>query len=158
MQVIQALTSNQSSSAPSEPRIDIHRPEPFSGAEKKLSNFLFACELNFESNASQFTVDSKKIQYVVSLFTGTALQWAQTQFAKTPRPLFLYDWSQFRQTLEQMFGEKNPEHHIAGEIDKLFMKDNHRASQFVTEYFALSSNLSWGDEALEHHFFKHLAP
>lgn len=154
--LIQTLLEHQPKS---EPKIDVNRPEVFTGKNsKKLRPFLFACNLTFESNSRAYDTDEKKINFAVALFSETALLWAQTQFARNPRPAFLSNWQAFVTELRTLFGEPDATHRAAMELEKLQMKNEHRAARYVTEFFSITAELAWNDEALEHAFYRRLAP
>ena len=42
------------------------------------------------------------------------------------------------------------------EMERLKMKDTHQVARFTMEFLTLSSELNWGDEALE--YYRSLAP
>ena len=156
---LQAILSAQPSASHLDVRVDIQKPEEFSGSDsRKLHPFIFSCELNFSSNPQQFAVEENKINFAVSLFTGTALTWAQTQFSCEPVPDYLHEWHSFKEELYALFGEANPAMRAAMELEKLLMKDSHHAARFITDFSALAAELNWGDEALEHAFYRRLAP
>ena len=151
---IEALTQPRS-----ETKLEINRPEDFNGTnDKKLQPFFFTCELNFDSNPRQFSSDERKIHYAISFFTGTPLKWVQTQFGKNPRPEFLSDWKRFKQEVTKLFGNPDPTSVAATALDNIYMQDNHKATRFITDFMTIASELNWGDDVLEHYFFRRLPP
>jgi hypothetical protein len=156
---LQTVLSGLSSGSRSDPHVDINKPDEFTGSDpRKLRPFIFTCELNFSSNPSQFSSDSKKVNYAVALLAGTALKWAQTRFTESPIPTCLSDWTEFKNELENLFGEPDVHSRAAFDLERLQMKNGHHAARFITDFFALASELNWGEEALEHAFYKRLAP
>lgn len=51
---------------------------PFSGVAENCSGFLAQCTLLFEMQSQCFTTDRAKVEFIISLLSGRALQWAKT--------------------------------------------------------------------------------
>src|SRR5215471_6032681 len=149
---IEALTPSRS-----EPKLELTNPEKFNGtSDKKLQPFFFTCELNFDTNPRHFATDDRKIQYAISHFTDTPLVWVRTQSALEPRPEFFSSWKLFKEKITKMYGIQDPTSAAATALDNLYMRENHKCNRYVADFLALSTQLSWGDDALEHVFFRHL--
>jgi len=54
----------------------INDPPLFSGTAKDLDGFLKRIELAIEANPRRFPDDRRKVMFVISYFTGRALNWA----------------------------------------------------------------------------------
>src|SRR5215469_4804062 len=149
---IEALTQSRS-----EPKLELTNPEKFNGtSDKKLQPFFFTCELNFNTNPRHFATDERKIQYAIAHFANTPLVWVHTQSALNPRPKFLSTWKRFKEKITRMYGIQDPSSAAASGLDNLYMCKNHKCNRYVADFLALSTQLNWGDDVLEHIFFRHL--
>ena len=54
----------------------INDPPLLSGITKDLDGFLIRIELSIEANPQRFPDDRRKVMFVISYFTGRALNWA----------------------------------------------------------------------------------
>src|SRR5215469_4737238 len=149
---IEALTQSRS-----EPKLELTNPEKFNGtSDKKLQPFFFTCELNFDTNPRHFATDERKIQYAIAHFADTPLVWVRTQSALQPRPDFFSTWKLFKEKITKMYGIQDPSSAAASGLDNLYMRENHKCNRYVADFLALSTQLNWGDDVLEHIFFRHL--
>ncbi|KAI2657384.1 Transposon Tf2-6 polyprotein [Labeo rohita] len=67
--------STSSATVPSSP---MARPAPYSGRAEECNGFLLQCSLIFTMQPTLYPTDQSKIAFIISLLTGSALQWAET--------------------------------------------------------------------------------
>ncbi|KAL0146495.1 hypothetical protein M9458_058126 [Cirrhinus mrigala] len=65
-------------SSPPVPSSPMARPAPYSGRAEECNGFLLQCSLIFTMQPMQYPTDQSKIAFIISLLSGSALQWAET--------------------------------------------------------------------------------
>ncbi|KAI2661165.1 Transposon Tf2-9 polyprotein [Labeo rohita] len=72
--------STSSLPVPSSP---MARPAPYSGRAEECNGFLLQCSLTFTMQPTLYPSDQSKIAFIISLLSGSALQWAETLWLQT---------------------------------------------------------------------------
>ena len=77
-----------------------------------------------------------KIQYAISYLSGPALQYFKPAILSdvTPEPVWLTDWDSFRDKLETNFGPFDNTAQAEIELEKVVMKEHHRAARYFIEF------------------------
>ena len=75
----------------------------------------------------------------------------------TPKPVWLTDWDSFCNELETNFGPFDNTTQAEIELEKIVMKEHHRAAQYFIEFSWASTQTQWNDAALRHITYKGLA-
>ncbi|KAI2644950.1 Transposon Ty3-I Gag-Pol polyprotein [Labeo rohita] len=75
----------ESSPSPStsSPPVPSSRPAPYSGRAEECNGFLLQCPLTFTIQPTLYPTDQSKIAFIISLLSGSALQWAETLWLQT---------------------------------------------------------------------------
>ena len=92
--------------------------------------------LNFQDHPKAFTTGAAKIQYAISYLSGPALQYFKPAILGevTPEPVWLTDWDSFRDELETNFGPFDNAAQAEIELEKIIMKEHHRAARYFIEF------------------------
>ena len=115
--------------------------------------------LNFRDRPSAFKTGSAKVQYVISYLTGTALVHCEPAILGEiwPEPLWLSNWDLFKAELEFNFGHFNNAAQAEIELEKIVMKEHHKAARYFIDFTTASTRTGWNDAALRHAAYKGLA-
>ncbi|KAI5610531.1 nephrocystin-4-like [Silurus asotus] len=125
-------------------------PARFSGEPGHCRSFLTQCGIIFHLQPSSFSTKVAKVAYVISLLSGPALQWDQTQ---TPHCL---SFSAFSGELRKIFDFASPRHDAAR---LLFSATQGRRSvaEFAAEFRTAATDSGWNPTALYDAFYRGLA-
>jgi hypothetical protein len=106
--------------------------------------------LNFRDCPSTFKTGSAKVQYAISYLTGTALQYCEPAILGEiqPEPLRLGNWHLFKAKLEFNFGPFNNAAQAEIELEKIVMKEHHKAARYFIDFTTASTRTGWNDTAL----------
>jgi Domain of unknown function (DUF4939) len=142
---------------PNKPSSKIREPDTFDGSDsRKLQPFIVQCTLNFRDRPNAFPTDSEKITYMLSYLKGTALAWFEPGLLAEDTPAWLENLDLFISELQVNFGPFDPEGEAEAELDKLQMRDNHKATKYLVEFQRLAARVEWGDAALRRQLYKGL--
>ncbi|KAL0180404.1 hypothetical protein M9458_025846 [Cirrhinus mrigala] len=94
--------STSSLPVPSSP---MARPVPYSGWAEECNGFQLQCSLIFTMQPTLYPTDQSKIAFIISLLSGSALQWAETLWLQT-RPATQTIQS-FIAHFKEVFGQSN---------------------------------------------------
>jgi Domain of unknown function (DUF4939) len=111
-------------------------PNQFDGLDlKKLQGFLLQCKLNFRAKPESFRDDSAKINYILSLLKGTALDYFEPFLVEdlANEPGWLTNFEYFTKELYIYFGLYDQQAKAKIELEQLVMKDNHKATKFFCQ-------------------------
>src|SRR3979490_74449 len=115
----------------------VHEPEVYDGTDQaKLRTFFLQCMLNFRDRPSAFKTGASKIQYAISYLSGPALQYFEPAILGEifPEPTWLLNWAEFHSELEVNFRPFNSAAQAEIELEKIVMKDHHRAAVRATPH------------------------
>ena len=128
-----------------------HIPSPrvFEGDLTRCCGFVTQCELVFKHNPSRFYSDDSKIAFIVSLFTGRALDWAVASFNNDAR--FASDYIYFISELRLVFDHPPDGLDSATRLHTL-SQGARSVAEFAVEFRILAARSKWGDEALRSAF------
>ena len=138
------------SSLPKEPQVSTL--ETFSGKED-LRIYLQQCELCFELQPSRYPNDYQKVGLILSYLCGPAAKWARPYLSNKEHEL-RKSLSNFTRALQEAFGDPDYELRAASELRAL--KQTTSVAKYAAEFQAISSNLSWNDDALYSQFYEGL--
>ncbi|KNZ57884.1 uncharacterized protein VP01_204g9 [Puccinia sorghi] len=135
-------------------------PDKFDGeTSSKLRGFLQSCKLLFSNDPSTFAADRQKVLYAASYLSGRAAQWFEPYLDlldnKSPTCI-LNNWDRFEQQLFTLFGDPNEVRNAEFELNSLAMKENGKASTYISQFRTLQSRVDWNDAAFAFHFRKGL--
>ena len=90
----------------------IRKPEPFTGDRKKLEGFIHDCEIYVAANATDFTSNASKSQFILSYIGGgEAESWKEhyynTVIHRTPGTLTWQDPEDLATNLRQNFARED---------------------------------------------------
>ena len=131
-------------------------PDRFDGQDSaKLCPFLQSCKLLFENDSSQFSKDRLKVVYAATYLGGEAAIWFNPYLNildNSDPHCILNNWDAFEQQLFSMFGDPNEVRNAKLDMDRLVMKDNHKAPTYVAKFRAIQTQINWNDSALAFQF------
>jgi hypothetical protein len=124
----------------------------------KLHPFLVQCQINFNDHPSTFADDKMKVNFTISYLKGIALTWFKPYLIilVTPLPGFLSNYLLFCQELQGNFGPLDPTGSAESEIKNLRIKDNQCISKYLIQFNCLTTEINWGNSALQHAFYRGL--
>jgi hypothetical protein len=114
--------------------------------------------LNFRDRPSAFKTGSAKVQYTISYLTGTALQYCEPAILGElhPEPAWLGNWELFKAKLEFSFRPFNNAAQAKIKLEKIVMKEHHKAVRYFIDFTTASTQTRWNDAALRHAAYKGL--
>jgi Retrotransposon gag protein len=142
------------------PRAKVRDPEVYDGNDQaKLRTFFLQCMLNFRDRPKAFATGATKVQYAISYLSGPALQYFEPAILGEiiPEPIWLQDWDSFRVELETNFGPFDNAAQAEIELEKIIMKEHHKAARYFIEFARASTRTQWNDAALRHFAYRGLA-
>jgi hypothetical protein len=145
---------------PREPnRSSLKDPETFSGEEpEKLKEFLSLCRLHFSKRPETYASDGSRILYVMSYLRGDAHHWfTADEHDDGTLPYWDGDFAAFVAELRGNFGPTDSVGDAKTRITQLRMKSNKSIVKYMVRFNCLASQLSWGNAALCHQFYRGLS-
>ena len=143
-----------------ESKARVREPEVYDGTDQaKLRTFFLQCFINFRDRPSAFRTGSAKIQYAISYLSGSALQYFEPAILGevSPEPIWLSNWDAFKDELQMNFGPYDNAAQAEIELEKIVMKEHHKAARFFIAFSRASTRTQWNDAALWHFAYKGLA-
>jgi hypothetical protein len=137
----------------------VRQPEPFGGKASACNAFFSQLALSFAANEDRFNNDEKKVLFAISYLSGTAFAYMEPYLSKLDkpanlRPLVLTNFSAFKDTMVNAFGDSNPV--VNAEAALRNLKQTGPASVYATEFRRLSMLVTWNDAALCSQFILNL--
>jgi Retrotransposon gag protein len=142
------------------PEPKVKEPDTYdSSNQAKLQTFFLQCMLNFRDRLSAFKTGSAKVQYAISYLTGMALQYGKPAILGElqPEPTWFGNWELFKAKLEFNFSPFNNAAQAEIELEKIVMKEHHKAARYFIDFTTASTRTGWNDAALQHAAYKGLA-
>ena len=155
--VLTQLLNSLSRPANAESKARVREPEVYDGMDQaKLRTFFLQCYINFRDRPSAFRTGSAKIQYAISYLSSSALQYFEPAILGevTPEPIWLRDWTSFKDELQMNFGPYDNAAQAEIELEKIGMKENHKAARYFIAFSRASTRTQWNDAALRHFAYK----
>ncbi|CDO74368.1 hypothetical protein BN946_scf184355.g16 [Trametes cinnabarina] len=155
-------TSAVSSGTPSSSseRHNVREPDQFDGSDpSKLRSFFTQLGLVFKARPRTFDTDEKKVTYAISYLKGMALAWFQPYLLERESgnpPEFLYSYAVFQEELRVNFGPYDITGQAEHDLENLWMADNQRIAEYITQFNHLTTQVRWGCAALRYQFYKGL--
>jgi hypothetical protein len=123
-------------------------PRPYDGSDNRYAReFLTSCRIVFLAHPDQFQSDKAKVLYAGSFLAGTARTWFEPIVEEEDWDLegLQNNWYKFQEKEQQVFD--------------LRMKDDHRISEYLTNFRRLVAKLDWSEDGvLKAQFRRGLAP
>jgi Retrotransposon gag protein len=100
-----------------------------------------------------------QVQYAISYLTGMTLQYCKPAILSelNPEPTWLSNWKLFKAELEFNFGPFNNSAQAEIELEKIVMKEHHKAARYFIDFTTASTRTGWNDTELRHAAYKGLA-
>jgi hypothetical protein len=118
---------------PATSKAKLRDPNQFDGSDlKKLRGFLLQCKLNFRAKPESFPDNAAKINYVLSILKGMALDYFEPFLTDdlANEPGWLTDFDYFTEELYIYFGPYDQQAEAELKLEQLVMKDNYKATSF----------------------------
>lgn len=128
-------------------------PEPFHGEVEKCKGFIFQCNKVFRQRFLSFPSDVTKINYVLNLLRGRALDWAEALSSSVD-----YDTLSFGVFSEQLsIVFDHPDYSGSAENRLLTLQQGNRSvADYSIEFRTLAAEARWDEAALRAVFVKGL--
>lgn len=147
---ISVIPIDQLTHRPREPQVSA--PDTFSGRED-LQIFMQQCELCFDLQPSRFPSDYHKIGFILSYLRGPAARWARPILSNKQHES-RNNLATFSEAIDSAYGD--PDHQLRATRQLRMLEQTGSAVKYAAEFQALSSGLSWNDEALSSQFYEGL--
>jgi Retrotransposon gag protein len=137
----------------------VKEPDAYDGSNQaKLRTFFLQCMLNFRDRPSTFKTGSAKVQYAISYLTDMALQYCEPAILGKiqPEPPWLTNWDLFKAELEFNFGPFNNAAQAEIKLEKIVMKEHHKAARYFIAFTTASTRTGCNDTMLHHAAYKGL--
>jgi len=137
----------------------VREPDQFDGSDsRKLRAFLMQLEFNFNDRPTVFCEDRTKVNYTLSYLKGMALDLFEPGLLRKGlvEPNWLSSWVLFVDQLRTNFGPHDPVGDAEDELDRLHFKDNQHITRYLVDFARASAQVTWGEAALRHQFYKGL--
>ena len=126
-----------------EPKLQM--PNRYEGVPGKCRNFLAQCELFFRSQPSRFLVDESRISFILSLLSGTALDWAGPLIRT--RSIIVGSSDRLMKELISVFDHNITVHDAATRLMHL-EQGRKSVAEFSIEFRSLASSTDWPEGPL----------
>lgn len=126
-----------------EPQVSL--PSKFDGSRENCRSFLNQVRLIFLLQPKRYPDDRTKVGFCGTLLSGAAAAWFSPLF-ESNSPL-LNDWDSFSEELAKCFGGFDRTMEAANQLHSL-RQGAKSASEYASKFRLLSTDLSWGEEAL----------
>ncbi len=121
------------------------RPTSFSGEAVSCNGFLLQCSLYFELQSHQFTTEWAKVEFIISLLNGRALQWAEALWSsQSPQINSLED---FVELFHEVFSQPTTEVSVHDELFRLRQADL-SIHEYMLPFRTLAASSGWNEVAL----------
>ena len=135
----------------------INDPPLFSGATKDLDGFLTRIELAIEANPRRFPDDRRKVMFVISYFTGRALNWASCLRRNNNEVLRNYE--NFINELRRNFGDPDVDAAVAnGKLNNIRQFKYGHVMEYITAFQKISQYSNFNESAKIFMYIKGLHP
>jgi len=95
-----------------------------------------------------FEHDTDKVNYVLSLLKGTALDCLESAILYPIKPQWLSDFDLFIEELKANFGTYDPVGEAEAKLKGLCMHESHQAMKYFIKFQQLATCIEWGNAAL----------
>jgi hypothetical protein len=118
--------------------------------QDKLRTFFLQCMLKFRDRPFTFKTGSAKVQYAISYFTAMALQYCEPAILGELdlKPPWLSNWDLFKAELEFNFCPFNNAAQADIELEKIGMKEHHKAVRYFIDFTTASTRIWWDNTVL----------
>lgn len=142
IQLLQSLTNKVMSGKRGLTRVN--DPETFSGRDRhQFRQFIKQCETVFNARESEFDTERSKISYAGTYLKDIALEWYYDLLEDLDQ---FETWSQFRDLMQENFGDPNEISTAERQIYQLRMSHSQEIANYITKFRSLLSILKWNDD------------
>jgi hypothetical protein len=138
--------------ARSEPQFKAEKPPTFDGEKTKLRTFLAQCDLYFTLH--RITSDRTKIDYVKTLFRGSAAKWI-TPYIEGTKQEEWEDHEGFKTALKKQFGDPDAEGTARNQLEQIRQEKN-TVSQYRNDFRLLTTDANMDDGTLQRLYLRGL--
>ena len=150
IQLAESLSDLQRDSAPKAEKIKVREPNTFDGSDpRELRDFLVSCNLHFRNRPQVFASDEKKILFILSYLSDSALIWFEPGLNDpTNSAHWMWDYQAFLGELEDNFGPHDPVGDAEKALNELSMKNTTHIAKYNVDFWELASRVTWSETAL----------
>lgn len=130
-------------------------PDKFDGTAEKCKGFIRQCSIYFDNQPEAFVRDTTKCSFVMSLFTGKALEWASAVWDQDEmlRTSFAYFCKQIREVFEYPAGGRD----VSMQLVEL-CQNNRTVAEYAVDFRTIAAQSGWNETALKPMFKRGLHP
>ena len=142
----------------SKKKIEISKPDAFTGKQSEVESFLHQLRMVFRSDASSYTLDADRITCALSYMKGGRAQaWARRIMDRADKAgQYAFTWTGFETLLKESFGAADPSADAVERLYKLRM-GSMTADEYIIAFEEHESAAGWDDKALKDQFEKGLS-
>ncbi|ELK28088.1 hypothetical protein MDA_GLEAN10014939 [Myotis davidii] len=126
----------------------VPEPQIFSGDRRDYPEFFVHCHMIIQGYPRKFRNDRRRVRFVISHLSDTALEWAQN--LKRQRSPLLTNYPAFMEAMTNMFHYKE-ELRVAEDTMLNIAQGDRAAIDYIDEFRELVPTLGWPDEVLQAH-------
>ena len=121
------------------------RPATFTGEAEDCSGFLLQVSLYFAMQQHNFTNDSARVAFIISLLSGRALQWAQSLW--NSNSIAVKSTDRFIQHFKEVFGQAAADLSVHDQLFNL-RQGKSSVSDYALQFRTLVASSGWNESAL----------
>lgn len=123
----------------------ISMPGKYDGSPGKCQGFLMQCSKYIEHNPTIFSTDKSRVDFVVSLLTGKALDWATAMW--TANSTELRSETHFHTLFKEVF-DHSPSSRPIGDLLIELHQGRNSAAEYAFEFRTMAAGSEWNEAAL----------
>ena len=129
-------------------------PEPYSGDPLKCKPFIMQCSLVLGQKPLTYSSEESRIQYIIGLLRGRALDWATALWEGSPG--LFSSCSEFVGEFKKVFDHSVQTREAASQLLSL-RQGSRSVADYSIDFRVLAASSGWNDFALRGAFFKGLS-
>lgn len=130
---------------PPRDQVQVRHPEAFDGTKNRCKEFLQQVSLFIAINKNAFNNDTKKVEFVGTLLTGTASSWFFGYWDSNDERF--QDFGEFKKFFALCFDDHDREIVASNKIAKI-TQGRRSVNTYATEFMAIKTDLNWGEAPL----------
>uniref|UniRef100_A0A8C1V5B8 Gypsy retrotransposon integrase-like protein 1 n=1 Tax=Cyprinus carpio TaxID=7962 RepID=A0A8C1V5B8_CYPCA len=121
-------------------------PDKFDGTAERCKGFLRQCSIYFENQPEAFLRDTTKCSFMMSLFTGKALEWASAVWDQDDMIRTSFDY--FSKQITEVFQYPAGGRDVSMQLLDL-CQGNRTAAEYAVDFRTIAAQSGWNEAALK---------